>query len=466
MMTYRICALHLPKRRTDAVGYACWAVPCLVAATLVLALGCGGSSSGKQASEGGSLRAVQEAWCPILAKQFCAAAETCGCSDVPGFVDSPCVERTERGCRKQLDAFAARVASGELTVASSLPAGCMPALERSLATCRMPEADVFTVSCPLVWPKGASRELPVAAKACAEGLCAEGTRCSATNECAMPKAGSKCAAPGDCLPSERCGAEGLCGVPRFEGVGTACLNPTECSGDSLCLAAARRECRPKVVGAECTGDEACIADEYCDNGGCTPSPGLDAPCGAGVACAADLACRIAPGPKEGTCQPLPTSDEFCALGRLGPFQCEAGLACSNRRCGPVPVEGEPCAGGELRCADGLGCHVEAAQSVCRVRVSEGKACGLDDSCATGLYCDFGESRCARFLTPGEVCTDGNECGTEGACVPGDAGVFRCVTRPIANEACFLDDTCAGGLFCRSSYDAGVCAPPMCAAFQF
>jgi hypothetical protein len=131
----------------------------------------------------------------------------------------------------------------------------------------------------------------------------------------------------------------------------------------------------------------------------------------------------------------------------------------------VPGEGEPCAVGDVRCEAGLGCHVEGVDSVCRARLPVGESCQLDDSCSAGSFCDFGVSRCTAFFAAGETCTDGNECGPEGACVPDATGAFRCVSQPGLGEACFLDQ-CEAGLACRSPFDAGVCAPPLCAAFAF
>ncbi len=414
-----------------------------------------------------TLTDLEEAWCPILTERFCTASESCGCTAIPGFgeADGACRERVARGCRAQLARFADGVASGDLSVARKLPADCVPALEDALGDCRMPEPDLFTVSCPLVWPRALSRELPGAGASCVEGLCSAGTRCNASDMCAVPKAGAACASNRECRASELCSSNGKCGAPNFEAKGTKCENPEACDGDLSCLASARRACKLKVAGGDCTDDTECTDGEFCGSDGCEPAPTEGQPCGGGVACAAGLGCQIAPGDGQDTCQPVPMSGEPCALGRLGPFICSTGLACRNRSCGPIPGEGETCAVGAVLCADDLGCHVENEMSVCRARVGEGAPCGLDDSCKSGLYCNFRMNRCASWLAPGTACSDGNECGGEGACVPDDFGAFRCVARPGKGEACFLD-TCTPGFVCASPYEAGACAPPMCAAFQF
>ena len=185
-----------------------WAVQFLLGAALALKLGCGGAGTSRPddaGQDGGALPlgTLQNAWCPILAERFCAAAPRCGCTDVPGFTDAPCLERAERGCRAQLETFADRVASGALEAASTIPEGCMPALEMALADCRMPAADLFAVSCPLVWPTGVSRELPAAGARCSQGLCAQEARCSSANVCESPMSASSCQNDADCLFSER-----------------------------------------------------------------------------------------------------------------------------------------------------------------------------------------------------------------------------------------------------------------------
>lgn len=426
-----------------------------------------GGAGGAGAGGPGTLSELQDAWCPVYAERYCAAALGCGCSDVPGFSDAEgaCLERAERGCRRQLDGFAAGVASGTLLVAGSVPEACLPTLEGSLAGCQLPPPDVFIVRCPLVWPAAESRELPGPGAPCAGGLCAEGARCGSAGSCVEPTPGGSCQSEADCLPGDHCGGDARCFAPDYGGPRVSCADPSECSGELSCLASARRECRAKQSGVACSGDEACVDTEYCEGGQCAPEPGLGEPCGAGVACAEGLGCRMGPAVDEGSCQLLPELGEPCALGRFGPFLCAEGLACNAQLCGLPPGVGEACAVGEIRCEPGLGCHVEGAESLCKPRVAEGEPCGLDDSCSVGLFCDFQVQRCRAHYELGAPCSAGNECGVEGSCVPDAQGDFRCVPRPTLGQACFLDE-CTEGLSCRSPYDAGLCAPPLCAAFPF
>lgn len=451
-------------------------------AIVILAAGCDGEGGGDAggldggadaavadagADDGGALdggaATLADAWCPDFAARFCAAGTRCGCDPIPGYGDAAaCLERAERGCRAGLARFDG---DPRIELATEVPAGCVAALDEALARCAIPEPDLFAVRCPLVWPRDLSRALPGAGMACVEGLCAEGARCSSMGACAAPAPGASCAGDTDCRDGERC-AEGTCRPLDLTGTGASCAGPDECTGDARCLAATRRECEALVPRGACTGDEGCVEGEYCAAETCAPSPGLGLACGNGVACAAGLACRFT-GAGEGTCQPMPGDGEPCALGTFGPILCGDGLACREGTCGAPPGDGEPCAMGVPFCADGLGCFFEGPMSVCRPRAGAGAECGTDDSCGAGLFCDFGEGRCAPFFAVGEVCTDGNECGPDGACVPDEtATTFRCVPRPGEGDACFLDDTCDPGFACRSPFEAGLCAPPMCMAFVF
>src|SRR5690606_35111046 len=121
-----------------------------------------GGSGGDQAGAGGeggaspgTLAALADAWCPVYADRYCAAATLCGCDGVPGFADTAgaCLERAERGCRAQLDGYAPGVESGVLEPAGAVPAGCTAALEEALTGCQLPASELNIVRCPLVWPR-------------------------------------------------------------------------------------------------------------------------------------------------------------------------------------------------------------------------------------------------------------------------------------------------------------------------
>ena len=121
--------------------------------------------------------------------------------------------------------------------------------------------------------------------------------------------------------------------------------------------------------------------------------------------------------------------------------------------------------GVPHCAPGLGCAFEGADNVCRPRRTAGGECQNDETCADGHFCNFRDNRCEANRAVGALCSDGNECGPDGACLPDPVFTFRCAPRPGDGETCFLAD-CDPGLICRTPYTAGVCAPVLCEALRF
>jgi hypothetical protein len=419
-----------------------------------------------------ALSRLAESWCPVLAGRYCAAAATCGCAAVPGFdgvAPADCESRALRGCEAELLRFAPAVERGELVAAGEWPGGCAGALDDAFAACAAPD-ETFFVACPLVTPATAAA-FPGLGAPCADQLCALGLRCGGDGKCEVPGAvGAGCDGSGDCATGLVCAA-GACAALDLGDNGQACANPSECGGETRCLASVRRECLAPDPGAGCAVDADCGSARFCDGGACAPSPGLDQPCGNGVACAPGLACGFSgkggpgPNPFEGLCRPLPKSGEGCALAEGGPFVCDGGLACRQGTCGPPPEAGQLCAVGTIRCAEGLGCKVADPDAICAPRVPEGEPCQLDDTCQAGLFCDFSTNRCRAFYPEGKPCQNGNECGPAGSCVPDAALLFRCVPRPDEGAPCFLDE-CQPPLTCRSPFEAGTCAPELCARYAF
>ena len=154
------------------------------------------------------------------------------------------------------------------------------------------------------------------------------------------------------------------------------------------------------------------------------------------------------------------------MGREGPFLCADGLVCLDAStCGAPPTEGQPCGVGQPKCANGLGCAFGPEGSICSIKADAGAYCENDDTCRDDLFCDFGDNTCTPFFERGQACTDGNECGPSGSCLPDTSFVFRCADKPGLDEACFLDD-CQAGLICRSPYQAGICTPVLCPMLRF
>jgi hypothetical protein len=143
---------------------------------------------------------------------------------------------------------------------------------------------------------------------------------------------------------------------------------------------------------------------------------------------------------------------------MGPSVCADGLGCVDGTCGPLPVEGEACTF-DHRCADGLACEFGGDGETCIVPKTAGQACANEAACGAGLHCDFATSACAADLALGAPCTDSNECGPKGACMPGSGGAKQCTTRPSAGERCASD--CASGLACVVVPEEAGCVPEVC-----
>lgn len=196
-----------------------------------------------------------------------------------------------------------------------------------------------------------------------------------------------------------------------------CVPPLACQADPLdsfslkCLP-------PAVEGARC--DDAppfedvlplrtCADGLACVLGVCTARLAADAACtDDGVPCVEGLTCR-----SSGTCGAPSSESEAC----LDDGDCVEGLACdgSTQACVVVPPpsdDGEPCASSN-DCA-GL-CSVcrpledSDGGTACQDRAPAGGACGANDHCRGGLYCDGATNTCAPYRSLDETCGLGAPC---------------------------------------------------------
>ena len=145
---------------------------------------------------------------------------------------------------------------------------------------------------------------------------------------------------------------------------------------------------------------------------------------------------------------------------MGPVECAPGLGCLNGTCGPLPTAGQECAIPN-RCAPGLGCDFAMNGSFCVQPHAAGQACTNDSVCLNGLFCNLTTSVCAPIVAAGGACKDGNECGPSGTCMPSTPGgsTFVCAPLPGAGSPCFLD--CKDGSYCAPDITPGPCAPNLC-----
>jgi hypothetical protein len=140
---------------------------------------------------------------------------------------------------------------------------------------------------------------------------------------------------------------------------------------------------------------------------------------------------------------------------MGPI-CAPGFACIDGiTCGPLPGEGEPCAG--VECAPGLGCDFGRDGSICIVPRGEGGECMSDRSCASELHCGP-SGTCEADLPAGEPCSAGNECA--GICAPDASGGLSCRDRPAAGDPCLFPEDCPAASTCAAGSPR--CFPEICA----
>ncbi len=414
-----------------------------------------------------ALEATVAALCPDYAAAWCQA--DCGCDAAPGFPED-CEAAFVASCEARLEGYLPLVESGQAEFVPGGARDCLDNFAPLAAACVPFSNDLFFFVCPILAPPGGFPPLPGAGESC-EGACASGLRCGTTGTCITPgDIDAPCTTALDCATTLVCvedteTSSGRCAAPRHADIGAPCAGNDDCSGDTGCLASARKVCEQPASGP-CAQDEDCPANEWCDaaldDGRCVPDGAAGEACGNGIVCQAGLAC----GADSGLCGAVPVKGEPCALGRFGPFLCAEGLVClDSLTCGDAPIEGQPCGLGSPACAAGLGCAFEAEGSFCRQKADAGARCENDDTCRDDLFCDFGTNTCTPFLARGEVCTDGNECGPTGACLPGPGFVFQCADKPGLGGECFLDE-CDDGLICRTPYEAGVCAPVLCTMMRF
>ncbi len=408
------------------------------------------------------LAATVAALCPGYADLYCGAS--CGCADAPGF-PADCKAAFEAGCASQLEGYLSIIQSGQAVFTPEGAAACLTNFAPLAAACVSFPNDLFFFVCPVIAPPEGFPPFPGVGEDC-EGSCQAGLRCGTLNKCIVPGAVDDACTDGrDCATDLVC-ADSICVAPRQSDTGKSCAGPADCSGDTECIASIRKVCSAPVPGGPCRFDDDCPATQWCEvdsenKGTCRPGGANGESCANGTVCLEGLACDAI----SGDCGPLPTTGEPCALSRIGPFVCADGLACLDGTCGSPPGNGQPCAQGTPACAAGLGCAFESEGSTCRPKAGAGAECQNDDTCQDTMFCDFGINQCTSFLVAGERCTDGNECGPGGACLPDEAFDFRCAASGEVGDECFLDD-CSGDLLCKTPYTAGICAPVLCSMIRF
>lgn len=457
------------------------------------------------------LALLDATYCGPMASVLCSAAMACGCGDLEDFPDkAACESRWRAKCYHVAQAYRAAMDQGILTYCPGPAQACIQALSVVTAACReggavgtIPQGCVLMLSvnttlgdtCPdHGWgcdegkgycssDDGTCVALPGLGESC-DGVCEEGLVCNSAYKCAIGLAGDVCVSGRDCDPAlacvgGKCGealpAQGTCttdwdcraGLACQSGtcgaIADPCTDPDSCGENAACVATRARVCKPaRKVGEPCLQTEDCVPSAFCDQGSCALRPGDGSPCGEGVYCAAGLAC----GSSSGSCGSIPGLGDPCALGPMGPFLCEDGLACLSGTCASAPGLAKPCGDGTFVCADGLGCEFKSdGTNVCVAKADAGAPCSNDSQCQAGTYCEFSTLLCTAVGAPGTPCDDGNECGPLGSCVAPEPGSpFVCVPMPGLGDPCFSD--CAPNAVCHPVVESGTCAPPVCSAITY
>ena len=447
---------------------------------------------------------LESTYCRPLSQSICESASECGCGVVlpGGAVDVPaCTTRLTAECMTGWGPFLDMGAVLDPAAASA----CAAMIEARTLPCDEPSGLVVFATCApfLVDPAaiGASCRTPYCAGG--EGRCVEGTcraaagvdapcggmfACDAGLVCddgtcraLLAEGASGCDADLDCAPPLRC-IEGSCSPLRARDA--ACTDSSQCERGLICDAGAcairesttcsesenpcgsleRCAAFPVCVaqggaGASCADNADCAAELYCadETRTCQARPGLDQACGNGVSCAAGLGCDL---DGAGLCRALPGMGQPCLFGEFGPFLCAEGLACSDGTCGPLPTEGQPCAGSDT-CAPGLGCAFGPDGSTCITPRGVGEPCENRQACRAELHCGD-EGTCVADVAIGEPCRPGyDDCAT--ACLPDDAGTFRCRALLADGERCAFDDDCGASLTCLAREADSRCLPLVCGA---
>ncbi len=462
------------------------------------------SGTADAGSDAGSVGTLAD-YCVPLAEGLCTRASDCGCGVVlpGGTLDiAACTERWRAECEAAWGPFVAagarvdpaRAAACVETIGAASPSCGAPSGVAAFALCEPFVIDAAALGEPCASPycadgagvcrmTGEGRgtcEPRVAASgrcddmfscetgsACVEGSCqglaSEGEACTSDLACLPPLLclGDTCrpraAVGGACEDTRGCERGLVCqGGVCATRAGSGCDESRPCGSLEGC--AAPPSCRaPLAEGEACRDNADCAPALYCADAThtCVARPTDGTACGNGVICAAGLGCDL---DGAGTCRALGGMGAPCLFGEFGPFLCAAGLACTEGACGPIPGEGQACAGTDT-CAEGLGCAFGPTGSICVVPRGEGEACENRQACRVELHCGA-TGTCTADVPEGAPCDPGlGDCG--GACVPDASGGFVCRARLAEGATCLDDLDCASGLTCLVRAEDTRCLAEVC-----
>ncbi len=460
------------------------------------------------------------AFCKPWAAMACKRALGCGCTTPKdgALTDKLCTPYMEVSCLDDMKKLNDFLAPGVLSLDVAKAEQCVAWIDTTLQGCIMASKGALRPGpCydMMVQVPGPAGECAAGNLACADGSgcvgkkCGvvrlpDGSACSSDGQCqsllcdsdtstcmGMAKVGGACSYQDSCPPATGCvggvcveakklgdacaasdeipcGIGLVCSSGKCASVPKSCTAPDQCGQANACLGTVYNQCQPRLgLGKACTQDGECQADLWCDPAAklCTAKPAIGSPCANGVLCAPGAVCQETPQ----TCVAMPGDGQACGMGENGPFLCGPGLVCKADAfiCGPPPAAGANC-NNHANCSvsagkdkDALVCAFGPTGSQCVAKQPVGTHCE-NDICQDGAFCNFATLACTANFATGTPCKDGNECGTQGSCVPDKTGTLRCAPMPGQGQDCLFD--CQSGLYCSKGVTGGTCQPPICNLF--
>lgn len=251
-----------------------------------------------------------------------------------------------------------------------------------------------------------------------------------------------------------------------------CASARDCASGEGCVSGSCVAIKPRE---ECSGDDACGAEQFCDQGTCRDRAAIQATPDGGISVASPDATVV-----PSTCATDP--------------ECGAGQICEGTTCVPgCASAGSPltCAAATEMCNATTGrcepvvapmCQMDAECGAPR-QVCESGACvaGCAEAgapaCGAGTQCDAATGRCAAPPPP-PPCADDAACGSpagiceQGACAPGcnSVGGASCGAGTVCNTntgrcqqvagPCTMDAQCMAPLsVCEGGQCVGGCGQP-------
>ena len=396
----------------------------------------------------------------------CAAGISCLSGNCVGGLC--CDDECNGGCA-QCDA------PGALGKCNARPRGD-PGVSPSCAPYR---CDGMGRACPTTCSDGGTC---VSTSTCAAGTCTgrkgNGQPCTSPDQCEFDNCidgvccNSSC--DGGCVACNLPSSLGVCTVLGAQNGGSPSCTPYVCSGAS------------SGCPTSCTGDNQCVAGDYCDGTACVPKKSNGQSCSAASQCSTGncvngTCCNSACGPcgscSTGTCTALtsgaggsPSCTPYVCDGALascptscsGDSQCVSGDYC-NTSCVSKKSNGQSCSAATQcstgNCVDGTCCN---------------SACGPCGSCSTGNCSALGSGSagspsCAPYVCGGAV-TCPASCTGDAQCVTGDyCNGTTCVAKKSNGQSCSAASQCStgncvGGVCCNSACGAcGNCSTGSCVA---